>query len=173
MNNLTQLPVLAPQSAARTGHAASAAQRRRRDAAVAAALLDAALALSRWRSGHTLGQMQAAAAMLPGPQAHWHAAVQRQLGAWLQAGGFAAERARELAADQAAERAANEAASQAAEMAAVASAAARARAAEHVTRAAADAQLKTAALRRCSQPHCGTLDEESKFSLLRIHDAVE
>lgn len=37
----------------------------------------------------------------------------------------------------------------------------------------APAQLKTAALRRCSQPHCGTIYEESKFSLLRIDDAVE
>lgn len=170
MNKLTQLPVLASQPGAHTAPAASAAPRRRHDAAAAAARLDTALALSRWRSGYTLGQLQGAAAMLPGPQAHWHAAVQRQLGAWLQAGGFAAERAHELAA----ERAASQADEVAREVAsAVASAAACALAAEHAAQAAAGAQLKTAALRRCSQPHCGTLDEESKFSLLRIHDAVE
>ncbi|WP_220461436.1 hypothetical protein [Rugamonas apoptosis] len=105
-------------------------------AAEAAAAHRTALALSRWCSGDTAADLRTAAALHPGPQAQWHAALQRQFCAWLEAGGFAAqERQRPTP--------------------------------------RTDAPMKTAALRRCSQPHCGTIDEELKFSLLRIRDAVE
>lgn len=103
-------------------------------AAEAAAAHRTALALSRWSGGVTAAALKTAATLHPGPQAQWHAALQRQFCAWLEAGGFAAGGQ---------------------EPAQVAS------------------PMKTAALRRCSQPHCGTIDEELKFSLLRIRDAVE
>lgn len=111
---------------------------RQRAAAEAAAAHRARLALSRWCSGDTPAALKTAATLHPGPQAQWHAALQRQFNAWLDAGGFAAQEREEE---------------------------------KHVQPTAAP--LKTAALRRCSQPHCGTIDEELKFSLLRIRDAVE
>ncbi|WP_229219825.1 hypothetical protein [Rugamonas fusca] len=110
----------------------------RRAAAEAAAAHRTALALSRWRSGETASALKTAATLHPGPQAQWHAALQRQFNAWLEAGGFAAQE--------------REPAPEAAPLA---------------------PPMKTAALRRCSQPHCGTIDEELKFSLLRIRDAVQ
>jgi hypothetical protein len=115
---------------------------RLRAAAEAAAAHRTRLALSRWYSGDTPADLKRAAALHPGPQAQWHAALQRQFSAWLEAGGFAAPQRQ---AGEPADRQARQTA----------------------------APLKTAALRRCSQPHCGTIDEELKFSLLRIRDAVE
>ncbi|HEU4775561.1 MAG TPA: hypothetical protein VFS95_01980 [Telluria sp.] len=109
-----------------------------RAAAEAAAAHRTRLALSRWCSGDTPAALKTAATLHPGPQAQWHAALQRQFSAWLEAGGFAAQEREEE---------------------------------KHAPQTAAP--LKTAAWRRCSQPHCGTLDEELKFSLLRIRDAVE
>ncbi|HJV02952.1 MAG TPA: hypothetical protein VJ752_20615 [Burkholderiaceae bacterium] len=118
----------------------------RQAATEAAAAHRTALALSRWRSGETSAELHAAAALHPGPQAQWQAALQRQFCAWLEAGGFAAQE-QEQAQEQ-----------------------------EHAqaqTSAQFAPPMKTAALRRCSQPHCGTIDEELKFSLLRIRDAVQ
>ncbi|MBA5638228.1 hypothetical protein H3H37_14310 [Duganella sp. LX20W] len=112
----------------------------RQAAAEAAAAHRTALAMSRWRSGDTAADLRTAAALHPGPQAQWQAALQRQFCAWLDAGGFAAP---EPAQEQ-----------------------------KQATAQPAP-PMKTAALRRCSQPHCGTIDEELKFSLLRIRDAVE
>lgn len=103
-------------------------------AAEAAAAHRTALALSRWSSGDTLAALKTAATLHPGPQAQWHAAMQRQFCAWLEAGGFAAG---------------------------------------DTAPAQPAPPMKTAALRRCFQPHCGTIDEELKFSLLRMRDAVQ
>lgn len=131
-----------------------------RAAADAAAAHRTALALSRWRRGETEADLAAAAALHPGPQAQWHAALQRQFNAWLEAGGFAAQERAPRAQGMEQEPAPHPARQPDRQPD------------QQLARQAA-APMKTAAWRRCSQPHCGTIDEELKFSLLRIRDAVE
>lgn len=46
------------------------------------------VAIARWCSGHSLSELLAAEALMPTPQSRWHAAVQRDFCAWLDAGGF-------------------------------------------------------------------------------------